>query len=172
MNITWDDSRAYTQWLSEQAGQRYRLPTEAEWEYVARGGSGKSRFWGEDPDQACRNANVADQTLKSKMNYTGPIHECTDKHVQSAPVGSYLANGFGLHDMLGNVWEWTEDCWAANYDGASADASARLDGDCNQRAIRGGSWLVLPKAARSANRLRYQQSHFTNRLGFRVVRDM
>ena len=172
MNITWDDARAYAQWLSDQTGQRYRLPTEAEWEYAARGGSDTSRFWGDDPNQACRYANVADRTLKSKMNYTRPIHECEDKHVQSAPVGSFAPNAFGLHDMLGNVWEWTEDCWAANYDGAPSDTRARLDGDCNQRAIRGGSWLLFPKAVRSANRLRYQQSQFTNRLGFRVVREM
>jgi formylglycine-generating enzyme required for sulfatase activity len=172
MNITWDDARAYTQWLSAQTGQRYRLPTEAEWEYAARGGNSASRFWGDDPNQACRYANVADRTLKSKMKYTRPIHECADKHARAAPVGSFAPNAFGLHDMLGNVWEWTEDCWSANYDGAPPDTRAQLDGDCNQRAIRGGSWLLFPKAVRSANRLRYQQSQFTNRLGFRVVRDM
>jgi formylglycine-generating enzyme required for sulfatase activity len=107
INVSWDDATAYAQWLSNQTGKQYRLPTEAEWEYAARAGTETSRYWGNDPDLACSYANVADQTVKQENTNHWTIHNCTDGYFYTAPVGSFQANKFGLFDMLGNVWEWT-----------------------------------------------------------------
>ncbi len=115
--VSWNDARAYAQWLSRKTAKRYRLPTEAEWEYAARAGSVAARYWGDDPVQTCRFANVADQSRFQTWGF-GQRHECTDGHYFTAPAGGYSPNRFGLYDMLGNVWEWTEDCWNANYAGA------------------------------------------------------
>jgi formylglycine-generating enzyme required for sulfatase activity len=172
VNISYTDAQAYVQWLSKQSAKTYRLPSEAEWEYAARGGSTTERFWGDDPNKACKFANVADQSLKGRMTYDKPIHECDDGHVQPAPVGTFLPNAFGLYDMLGNVWEWTDGCWNADYTAAPADASAVKSGDCGARSIRGGSWALFPKGVRAANRLQFSSAKLANRLGFRVVREV
>jgi formylglycine-generating enzyme required for sulfatase activity len=167
--VSWNDARAYAQWLSKKTGKRYRLPTEAEWEYAARAGSVAARYWGDDPVQACRFANVADQSRFQTWGF-GQKHECTDGHYFTAPAGGYSPNRFGLYDMLGNAWEWTEDCWNAGYAGAPADGSARLAGDCAQRASRGGSWSTVPRFARSATRHKNTADHRDNLTGFRVAR--
>ena len=167
--VSWNDARAYAQWLSKKTGRRYRLPSEAEWEYAARAGSVSARYWGDDPGQACRFANVADQSRFQTWGF-GQRHECTDGHYFTAPAGGYSPNRFGLHDMLGNVWEWTEDCWNASYAGAPADGSAWLAGDCAQRVSRGGSWSTVPRFARSATRYRNNADHRDNLTGFRLAR--
>ena len=167
--VSWNDARAYAQWLSKKTGRRYRLPSEAEWEYAARAGSVSARYWGDDPVQACRFANVADQSRFQTWGF-GQRHECTDGHYFTAPAGGYSPNRFGLHDMLGNVWEWTEDCWNASYAGAPADGSAWLAGDCAQRVSRGGSWSTVPRFARSATRYRNTADHRDNLTGFRLAR--
>jgi formylglycine-generating enzyme required for sulfatase activity len=167
--VSWNDARAYAQWLSSKAGKRYRLPSEAEWEYAARAGSVSARHWGDDPDQACRFANVADQSRFQTLGF-GQRHECTDGHYFTAPAGGYTPNRFGLHDMLGNVWEWAEDCWNASYAAAPADGSAWLAGDCAQRVIRGGSWSSVPRFVRSATRYRNTADHRDNLTGFRLAR--
>ena len=172
INVSWDDATAYTQWLSVQTGAKYRLPTESEWEFAARAGTQTSRYWGDDPDMACQFANIADRTLKSNLAYNRPIHECEDNHVRTSPVATFTPNSFGLHDMLGNVWEWTGDCWNSTYAGAPEDGSAWLVGDCSVRAIRGGSWLAFPKGVRTANRMKFQQDRGTQQVGFRVVREL
>jgi formylglycine-generating enzyme required for sulfatase activity len=172
VNVSWDDAVAYTQWLSDQTGARYRLPTEAEWEYAARAGTQTTRYWGDDPNQACEFANVADQALKAKFAYERPIHECSDKHAQTSPIRAYKPNAFGLHDVLGNVWEWTGDCWNASYEGAPGDGGAWTGGDCSVRVIRGGSWMLFPKGVRVANRLKFKQAKGTKQVGFRVVREL
>jgi formylglycine-generating enzyme required for sulfatase activity len=169
--VSWNDARAYAQWLSRKTGRRYRLPTEAEWEYAARAGGGASRPWGDDPAQACRFANVADQSRFQTFGF-GQKHECTDGHYFTAPAAGYLPNRFGLYDMIGNVWEWTEDCWNASYAGAPADGSARLGGDCTQRALRGGSWSTAPNFARSATRYRNAADFRDNLTGFRLARTL
>jgi len=109
-NVSWEEAVAFARWLSEKSGQAYRLPTEAEWEYAARAGTTLSRYWGNDPDASCKYANVADLTAK-KQRPKWTTFPCDDHHVVSAPVGSFMANGYGLHDMLGNVWEWCEDVY-------------------------------------------------------------
>ena len=167
--VSWNDARAYAQWLSRKTGKRYRLPTEAEWEYAARGGSVTARPWGDDPAQACRFANVADQSRFQTWTF-GQKHECTDGHYFTAPAGGYAPNRFGLYDMLGNVWEWTEDCWNAGYAGAPSDAMAWLAGDCAQRVLRGGSWSTVPRFARSATRHKNSADYRDNLTGIRLAR--
>jgi formylglycine-generating enzyme required for sulfatase activity len=167
--VSWNDARAYAQWLSRKTGKRYRLPSEAEWEYAARAGSVSARYWGEDPAQACRFANVADQSRFQTWGF-GQKHECTDGHYFTAPAGGYAPNRFGLHDVLGNAWEWTEDCWNGSYAGAPADGAAWTSGDCAQRVLRGGSWSTVPRFARSATRYRNTADHRDNLTGFRLVR--
>ena len=169
--VSWNDARAYAQWLSKKTGKRYRLPTEAEWEYAARAGSSAARYWGDEPGQACRYANVADQSRFESWSF-GQKHECNDGHYFTAPVGSYIQNRFGLYDMLGNVWEWTEDCWNASYAGAPADGSAWLSGDYSQRVCRGGSWSTVPRFARSASRNKNSADHRDNLTGFRLARTL
>ncbi len=169
--VSWNDARAYAQWMSKKTGRRYRLPSEAEWEYAARAGSVAARPWGEDPAQACRFANVADQSRFQTWGF-GQKHECTDGHYFTAPAGGYLPNRFGLYDMLGNAWEWTEDCWNASYAGAPQDGSAWVSGDCAQRVLRGGSWSTVPRFARAATRYRNTADHRDNLTGFRLARNV
>jgi formylglycine-generating enzyme required for sulfatase activity len=169
--VSWNDARAYAQWLSKKTGKRYRLPSEAEWEYAARAGSVSARYWGDDPVQACRFANVADQSRFQTWGF-GQKHECTDGHYFTAPAGGYAPNRFGLYDMIGNAWEWTEDCWNASHAGAPADGSARLAGDCAQRVLRGGSWSTVPRFARSAARHKNGADYRDNLSGFRLARTL
>lgn len=138
INASWGDVQDYVAWLGRKTGEKYRLPTEAEWEYAARAGTTTARHWGEDVGN-------------DKAN----CHGCSDLDGErTTPVGSFPANAFGLHDMLGNVWEWVEDCWNDTYEGGPVDGSAWTVGDCSQRVLRGGSWGFLPRSARSASRHR------------------
>lgn len=183
--VNWADAQAYIDWLNSRAARQvagaggfgagggpYRLLTEAEWEYAARGGTTTARFWGDSPDLACRYGNVADQTAKER--FTGwTVHNCRDGGVYTAPVGGFLANGFGLHDMLGNVWEWVEDCWHGDYNGAPvADEAWVTSGDCDKGALRGGSWDGKPVVVRSAGRGRNSSENRGSDGGFRVARTL
>ena len=170
--VSWNDAQAYVSWLSNKTGNQYRLLTEAEWEYAARAGSPETRFWGEDSRQLCRHANGADLKTLSVMSEAGnwPAAACDDGHPYTAPVGSYLPNGFGLHDMLGNVAEWTADCWNANYRGAATDGSAWMTGDCDLRAVRGGGWDEASASLRSAYRVGSPVVIRVYARGFRVAR--
>jgi formylglycine-generating enzyme required for sulfatase activity len=153
--VSWDDASAYAQWLAAKTGRRYRLPSEAEWEYAARAGTTAARFWGDDGNQSCDYANAADQTaalqIPGAAGWTRA--DCNDRHAYTAPVGSYGANAFGLHDMLGNVAEWTQDCWNGSYESAPANSHARISGDCSLRVVRGGSWEDAPVGVRAAYRV-------------------
>jgi formylglycine-generating enzyme required for sulfatase activity len=168
--ISWNDAVAYTRWLTEKTGKTYRLPTEAEWEYAARAQTETERFWGNNPDEACRYANVADKTSQKQFS-DWTIHNCTDGYTFTAPVGFFEPNEFKLYDMLGNVWEWCEDTWHGDYEDAPTDGSAWLTGDSEDlRGLRGGSWNFEPDWVRSAYRdlgptllFRFYD------LGFRVV---
>jgi formylglycine-generating enzyme required for sulfatase activity len=158
VNVSWDDARAYAAWLGKTTGKTYRLPTEAEWEYAARAGTTTTRYWGDSRQDACRYANADDAAFG-----------CTDGFRNTAPAGRFQPNAFGLYDMLGNVWEWTADCWVADYNGAPANGEARTGGDCARRTVRGGSWGSSPGDVRSAGRTRGPPGvrHFG---GFRVAR--
>lgn len=171
--VSWEDANAYARWLSQTTGKNYRLLSEAEWEYAARAGAVTARYWGNDGDGSCEYANGADQTAQTQIPGAIGSHvaNCRDRYAFTAPVGSYRANGFGLHDMLGNVGEWTQDCWNGDYKGAPTDGSARASGECFMRAVRGGSWDDNPLGVRSAYRV---GSPIVVRLysrGFRVARD-
>ena len=165
--VGWDDAKAYVGWLSGATGEGYRLLSESEWEYVARGGTGTARYWGESESGQCRYANGADASTNFLFR-TG----CNDGHARTAPVGSYEANGFGLHDVLGNVWEWVDDCRNGSYAGAPVDGSAWESGDCDVRVLRGGSWNDEPWYLRSANRLGDSSGVRNNIYGFRVARTL
>ena len=129
INVNWHDAKAYAAWLSEQTGKRYRLPSESEWEYAARSGTETAYSWG-------------DEIGVNRANCDGSGSEWSDK--QTSPVGSFEPNAFGLYDMHGNVWEWVEDCWHDNYEGAPSDGSAWTSGGNSNRAVvRGGSWSVI-----------------------------
>lgn len=170
--VSWEDASAYVRWLSQKTGKDYRLLTEAEWEYAARAGTTTTRFWGDNSNMTCDYANGADLTLKAMppglSNDT--FANCNDSYIVTAPVGSYRANAFGLHDMLGNVAEWTQDCRSDNYHGAPTDGSARMTGDCSGRMVRGGSWGEGPSGMSSAYRFEGPPALRNFRLGFRVAR--
>lgn len=172
--VNWEDAKAYVRWLFQKTGKRYRLLSESEWEYAARGGTRTSYYWGEDARKQCAHANGADRTFKKHYrNFNWPIASCRDGFVYTAPAGSFSANGFGLHDMLGNVWEWVADCWNRNYAGAPSDGSAWTRGDCSRRVKRGGSWNTAGKGSlRSAIRARSGSVLHMYDAGLRVARSL
>jgi formylglycine-generating enzyme len=169
--INWDDASAYTKWLSYKTGKKYRLPTEAEWEYAARGKALTARYWGEKPNDACAYANVADQSAKEliKPAASWKVHDCKDGFAYTAPAGSFKANAFGLNDMLGNVWEWVQDNYHESYQGAPVDGSAWQDGG-KKRVLRGGSWYDAPPYVRAAGRDKAAPASRYDNFGFRVAR--
>ena len=169
--VNWADAQAYVLWLSEETGEAYRLLSEAEWEYVARAGTRTARYWGESEAGQCRYANGVDRTAK-RYNAHWTVAECDDGHYRTAPVGSYEANGFGLHDVLGNVWEWTGDCWNGSYAGAPSNGGAWERGDCDKRVLRGGSWLDLPWVLRSALRSWGTAGNRVGSFGVRLARTL
>ena len=143
INVSWDDAKAYAEWLSRVTGKPFRLPTEAEWEYAARAGTTTNYWWGDE----------VNQDGKVWANCYGCGSEWDGK--RTAPVGSFPANGFGLHDMHGNVWEWTEDDWHDNYNGAPDDGRSWTDDPRGSyRVIRGGGWYLGARYCRSAFRSR------------------
>ncbi|MEW6312540.1 MAG: formylglycine-generating enzyme family protein [Pseudomonadota bacterium] len=169
--VSWNDAQSYAAWLSKKTGAKYRLPTEAEWEYAARAGTTTARYWGETSEQACDYANLMDAAGKQEVPNVKWGENCTDGYAYTAPVGSHKPNPFGLHDMLGNVWEWTEDSYHDSYDGAPADGSAWVQGG-KDRVIRGGSWLNRASHVRAAERNADEPTDHDNFTGFRVVREL
>jgi formylglycine-generating enzyme required for sulfatase activity len=168
--VSWHDAKDYAAWLSHTTHQTYRLPSASEWEYAARAGSAAQVPW-TTPAQACSYANVADQT--AARHYRGwKVLPCADAFVQSAPVGSFKENAFGLYDMLGNVFQWTEDCWTDNYQGAPIDGSAQSAGDCTQHELRGGSWFTQPDFVRTSYRNRFDGNYRSTSIGFRLIREI
>ena len=165
ISVSWEDAQEYLRWLSRETGVEYRLPSESEWEYAARAGTATARHWGESESEQCRYANGHDRRSAS-VHWDSGFAECDDGYPVTAPVGVYEANTFGLHDMLGNASELTEDCWNENYSGAPSNGSAWLSGDCSQRVSRGGHSGAHPHILRSANRSWYGGMHD----GFRVAR--
>ena len=159
INVSWDDAQTYVKWLSRITGKAYRLLSEAEYEYAARAGTDTVYPWG---DKAKLNGNTM-------ANCAGCGGEWNGK--QTAPVGSFPANRFGLYDMVGNVWEWTEDCWNSSHEGAPAEGSAR-GGQCILRVVRGGSWNGGPGVIRSATRGGDSTGMRLIVLGFRVARTL
>src|SRR5215472_7037245 len=160
INVSWEDVNAYVKWLSEQTGKRYRLPTEAEWEYAARAGRETAYWWGND-------------FIKGMANCNGCGSQWDNK--QTAPAGSFKSNPFGLYDTAGNVWEWVEDCWHQNYIDAPSDGRAWREqnaGQCGLRVFRGGSWNYGPVYLRSSFRGRGYADFRYVYIGFRLAQDL
>ena len=157
IHVSWEHAQAYVSWLSSQTGEAYRLLSESEWEYVARAGTSTAYSWG-------------NSIGSNRANCDG----CGSQwdNTETAPVGSFPANMFGVHDMHGNVWEWVEDCWNGSYAGAPSDGSAWRSGECSVRVLRGGSWFGLPRDLRSADRVRDSTGNRHSEDGFRVARTL
>ena len=155
VNVSWDDTQKYVKWLSGKAGKTYRLPTEAEWEYAARGVTSVSmpsyaRYWGDGFDTGA--------TVPRNRGGTMPVKQ-------------FKANAFGLYDVLGHVWQWTEDCWEDRYkDNKPLDETANTAGDCGRRVLRGGSWSFSPRVVRAGSRVRDDFGDRVANTGFRVAR--
>jgi formylglycine-generating enzyme required for sulfatase activity len=172
--VNWFEARAYAGWLTKMTGKRYRLPSEAEWEYAARAGSTGARPFPGDRATFCARANIGDLALAEAYKHKREAARtaiCSDGYAFTSPVGAFPPNAFGLHDMLGNVWEWTEDCWNPTLDGATPDQKPRYSGECDKRVVRGGGWFNETWRARPAYRFRDSNGHNGNMLGFRLARD-
>jgi formylglycine-generating enzyme required for sulfatase activity len=157
INVRWDEAQQYAAWFSKMTGRPYRLLTETEWEYAARAGSATAYFWG-------------DQIGKGNANCTDCGSQWDSR--QTSPVGSFKPNAFGLYDMAGNVWQWVQDCYRGNYDGATTDSSAWITGDCGHRVVRGGSWGTYPQYLRSASRDWFSADDVDFHIGFRLGRTL
>ncbi|MEY8251873.1 MAG: formylglycine-generating enzyme family protein [Colwellia sp.] len=155
INVSYNDiTQQYIPWLNKVTGERFRLPSEAEWEYAARAGSSTKYSWGNSSGRGRANCDgCGSQWDNSK----------------TAPVASFSPNDFGLYDMHGNVWEWTQDCWKDSYNGAPNNGKAWQSGNCTSRVLRGGSWGLNPGSLRSANRYNYTATLRNFRFGFRLV---
>ncbi len=177
--VSWEDARAYAAWLAERSGKRYRLPSEAEWEYVARGGTSFPRYWGERDSRedlvlalACDHANVYDASAVDALRLPWPNARCNDRAATLAPVAQYKPNAFGVFDIIGNAREWVMDCYTESYLGRPEDGRAwTWQGGCERKGVRGGSWASRPRDARAPARGAESTEHRQSDLGFRVARD-
>ncbi|MBD8533206.1 MULTISPECIES: formylglycine-generating enzyme family protein [unclassified Massilia] len=156
-DLSWDDAQQYVKWLGMISGQPYRLPTEAEWEFAARGGAATPYWWGAQMAQGKANCKDCGQPWNSE---------------RPANAGSYPPNGYGIHDTSGSVWEWVADCWHNNYKDAPADARTWDEPGCRVRVIRGGSWREGAAYMVTSTRFRYDASVRQSQNGFRVARSI
>lgn len=172
--VSAEDAEAYTAWLSKKTGRKYALPNEAQYEYALRAGTTTSFFWGNDRDAtACEYANLPDLDQAKELNApSGPEYrfQCYDGFAWTSPVGNYKPNPWGLYDMQGNIWEWTADCYNADYKGAPADGSTWTTGDCDARPSRGGSYGNAAQSAFAGIRAPRHAGFVGHSWGFRVVR--
>jgi formylglycine-generating enzyme required for sulfatase activity len=166
--LSWHDAQHFARWMSRRTGQHYRLLSEAEWEYAARAGS-RGRFpFGDNESRLCAYANVADRSARRQLQYIAGA-DCDDGNTFVARVGSFLPNAWGLYDMIGNVWEWVQDC-KRPYTAEPSDATAVEPADCPYRLLRGGGWGNRPSGARSANRDGDLPTRRDSGTGFRLAR--
>ncbi len=157
INVSWEEARRYAQWLSSQTGKRFRLPSEAEWEYATRAGTSTEYWWGNAIGSNRANCDGCGSGFDNQ---------------KTAPVGSFEANPWGLHDVHGNVWEWVQDCYEPTYGGAPTDGRARDGGGCSTRVLRGGSWFNIPSNLRSADRDMNAPDNRIFSNGFRLAQDL
>ena len=170
--VAWAAADAYAQWLSMRTGKIYRLLSEAEWEYAARAGTTTQYWWGDKADDLCAYANGGDLAMQKRFP-SWPAAQCDDGQAYTAPVGSYRPNAFGLYDMAGNAWEWTQDCYAPSYDPQPRDGGAYTSGSCAHRVLRGGSWGWGVVDLRSAQRNGLLPPTIQGGdIGFRVARSL
>jgi len=174
--MSYNDAKAYAAWLSKKTGKHYRLASEAEWEYAARGGTATARYWGDSARTVCENANVMNSATLTDIGWPESWQDkliCAGRHAWTMPVGSFEANPFGLHDMMGGVWEWVADCMHPTYVGAPTDGSAWTEPGCDKFLVRGGAfhsefWLVR-SATRGAG---LSPNAHPVASGIRVARDL
>jgi formylglycine-generating enzyme required for sulfatase activity len=171
--VSWVNAKAYVDWLSRTTGKSYRLLSEAEFEYAARA-AGSSRYgFGNDPGELCKFANGADQSAKAAgLPANAPYMNCKDGYPFTAPVGSFAPNAFGLYDLIGNVWEWTEDCFYGDYATARLESASRSTEVCGSRTLRGGDWFSTEQSLRPAVRAKADPDAHNDDIGFRVVRTL
>jgi len=188
--VNWERAKQFADWLTKNSGKNYRLPTEAEWEYAARGGLKGANYWADSPDRACEYGNIADKKIK-KIYRHWFVHNCSDGYPYLAPVGSFKPNAYGLYDMIGNVWEWCEDNFDEKaYHYHSQQNPLVLDKNLPFHVIRGGSWVdkdirFTERLGRalgydsngrtiqhtSMNDVIARDGSFSRSLGFRLVRE-
>jgi formylglycine-generating enzyme required for sulfatase activity len=165
--VNWADANAYAAWLSQKSGAHYRLLTEAEWEYAARGGTTTARWWGDDTASICGRVNGGDKDYAAAMPADKSANlACSDGFAFTSPAGHFAPNPFGLYDMLGNAWQWVADCFAP------VPGSAAPEGECKARSIRGGSWHNGVATLRPATRFSLPPEMRSSSLGFRVMREL
>jgi formylglycine-generating enzyme required for sulfatase activity len=165
--VSWDDAKAYVQWLAEGSGKAYRLPSESEWEYAARAGATGSRYWGDSADDACDYADAADRSARNKYP-NWKVVDCDDGYSYTAPVGKFKPNKFGLYDVLGNVKQWVADCATETISEIPTDGSSGGD-QCEVHSLRGSSWESLPDVMRLADRQTGHAGEAGIHIGFRVA---
>lgn len=174
--ISWVDANDFAQWLAKKTGKKYRLASEAEWEYAARGGTTTTRYWGDASQPICEKASVMTSATIAAIGTPESWMDklvCASDRSWTIPVASFEANPFGLHDMLGSVWEWTADCASVDHVGMPTDGSPQMKGNCDRRGVKGGAFHSVPWLARPATHGAGQDPH--NRpvaSGIRVVRDL
>jgi sulfatase modifying factor 1 len=170
-SVNWAEAQRFV-WLMSFFGRRnYRLASEAEWEYAARAGTATSRYWGDTIDDGCAYENIADQSLKrSEPDYLPEYANCTDGFANTAPVGTFKPNPWGLYDMLGNVATWVTDCFVDSYRPTPVDGTPNMSGSCAYRVIRGGSWDENLRAVRAASRIDDAPIDRSNDVGIRIAR--
>ncbi len=168
--LTVNDARAFGDWLSLQDdGRDYRLPTEAEWEYAARAGTDTDRYWDNENEDACSYANLHDQSSQRINRFKWSEHDCDDGYGRTAPVGSFKPNGFGLYDMLGNVWELTQDWYGEDYYSKSSRNNPKGPDDGKRFVIRGGAWSNDADHVRAFYRSKVKMPYTYDYIGFRLV---
>lgn len=173
VNVSWNDAKAYADWLGQRTGKAYRLPSEAEFEYALRGGTRSRYWWGDDvPTRQVENLTGSGDRSRSGRRWSHAFRNYRDGYWGPAPVMSFAANPFGLYDINGNVSEWTQDCWHDNYVRAPNDGSAWINPGCRSHVVRGGSWGSSPDQVDSAYRQGADGELRSGRVGFRVVREL
>lgn len=163
MCVSWEDAKAFVEWLSRKTGKQYRLPSEAEREYAARAGTTTAFWWG---------SAISTSQANYDASQARPESSGGEWRKTTVPARSFWANPWGLYNVHGNIWEWVEDCWNDNYQGAPTDGSAWTAGDCGSRVLRGGSWVDAPGLLRAAARFKYRPDYRDFDGGFRVARTL
>jgi formylglycine-generating enzyme required for sulfatase activity len=168
-SVSWYEAQTFILLMNIFGRHHYRLPSEAEWEYVARAGRTATRYWGDRAEDGCDYENMADLSLK-KAAPDSVVANCDDHQTKTAAVGSFKPNPWGLYDILGNVAEWVEDCYVATYEEAPKDGRSVSTQDCETRVVRGGAWGVNPRNLRAANRYDDSPGVRSGDIGFRLAR--
>jgi formylglycine-generating enzyme required for sulfatase activity len=170
--VSWTQAQTYADWLATRTGKPYRLPSEAEWEYAARAGEQGRYPWGSFELDACKQVNLLDASGKREHPQWYWAERCDDHFAAAAPVGSFPPNAWGLHDMIGNVWEWVADCWHVDYSGAPANGAAWMGDNCRKHVNRGGGWGNNLRAMRLSSRDGDPTAATSDGLGLRVARSL